>query len=292
MTRRRGASPRLSAAAETASLFRRSLDFTSGAGQLMLVQLRGARGCRGRGEPRLRTRCARFFLRTGARRAALSVAGSRSRGATGGLVVDHGLECRRRRRVRSQLCDRGKHHLHARGLAAAERAAERAFFRDLDPDSTDRRELAAREGGAAAALRASAGTGPCSSTPGFGRPVRSAAQRCAARGARRRSRSRRARRSSASSRRGISRSADSICSSTAGSGSRQRAGRAVPVVGSKRLPDGRRGIRSSESARLHYRPKIGDPELWIAALDLFFIRRASRSSAWSCSRRRRSACRR
>jgi glycosyltransferase involved in cell wall biosynthesis len=264
---RRGAPA--AARAATILLYRPSLDLTSGAGQLMRMQLDALRAAGERAEIGCERGALKFFLRSGTRVRRLSVARVRARRADW-FIVDHGL-C---------FSDAGlvfvhnlatEAHLHVpRADWLPQVEAERKFFRELRPDVP----LVANSRLVRNALVAHFGIAPervVVHHPGFRserfNPRRAAELRDAAR-----------------RELGVAPGAPLVGLITSGdfekrgldlflaSAERIAAARRDArflVVGSKSLPDAARGHELVTSRRLLYRPKRSDPVRWFAALDLF-----------------------
>lgn len=251
----------------TILLYRPSLDVTSGAGQLMLMQLRALRAAGERAEIGCERGALRFFLRAGTRARRLSVARARRADR---LIVDHGLCI-----PESALAF--VHNLATEAVVHVPRAdwakqieAERNFFRDLRADVP----LVANSRLVKSALVVRFGIAPeriVVHHPGFRaelfNPRRAAGLRAAAR-----------------RELGVASAAPLVGLITSGDfekrgldlflESAERIAAARPdahflVVGSKSLPDAARGHALVASGRLLYRPKRRDPARWFAALDLF-----------------------
>jgi UDP-glucose:(heptosyl)LPS alpha-1,3-glucosyltransferase len=117
----------------TILLYRPSLDFTSGAGQLMWMQLRALRAAGERAEIGCERGALKFFLRSGARTRRLSAARVRA-GRADRLVVDHGLCIPNAALVFvHNLATEASVHV-PRSDWHARVEAERTFFRELGAD--------------------------------------------------------------------------------------------------------------------------------------------------------------
>ena len=253
----------------TVLLYRRSLDFTSGAGQLMWMQLRALRGAGERAVIGCERGALRFWARSGTRARRMPLAAARERRGDG-LLVDHGLSIPDADLV-------FVHNLATEAIRHVPRddwrplvAAESAFFRDLRADVP----LVANSALVKNALVESFGLAPARIAvhhPGFRSdrftPARIAGLRPVAR---------RALRladdaplvglitSGDFRKRGLDlfvRSAELIAA--------ERADARFLVVGSKSLPDALRAHPLVASGRLLHRPKAREPERWFAALDVF-----------------------
>jgi len=264
----RSGAPAASSAA-TILLYRRSLDFTSGAGQLMRMHLGALRAAGERTELGCERGALRFLLRSGTRARRLSVASVRARSADW-FIVDHGL-------CFPDAALVFVHNLATEASVQVPRAdwrpqvdAEAQFFRELGPDVP----LVANSRLVRNALIAHFGIAPervVVHHPGFRserfNPRRAAELRDAAR-----------------RELGVAPGAPLIGLITSGDfekrgldfflASAERIATArrdarFLVVGSKSLPDATRRHELVTTGRLLYRPKRRDPERWFAALDLF-----------------------
>jgi len=253
----------------TILLYRPSLDVASGAGQLMLMQLRALRAAGESAEIGCERGALRFLLRTGTRVRRLSAANVRAL-RPDRLVVDHGLCVPDAALVFvHNLATEASVHV-PRANWGAQIEAERAFFRDLRADAP----LVANSRLVKDALVARFGLAPeriVVHHPGFRaelfNPRRAAALRA---GARREL--------------GVAPDAPLVGLITSGDFEKRgldlflegavRIAAARPdarflVVGSKSLPSAVRGHELVASGRLLHRPKRRDPAPWFAALDLF-----------------------
>ena len=275
----------------TVLLYRPSLDFTSGAGQLMHMQLRALRAAGVRAEIGCERGALRFLLRSGTAARRLP-RGCSARGPAGPLARgSRALRSERGARVRAQRRDRGERAFAARRLGCGQRRGAR-LLRGARAGDAGGRELAAREGRAREALRARA-RAHRRSLPGlsFG-ALHAAARRGAARqGARARSASPGMRRSSASSRRAISRSAGST------SFSRRRSASPPPGPTCVFSSSARRSYRltpastrSSRAAGSRTGRSGAIPSSGSRRSICFSIPLDSKSSGWSCPKRKRSGC--
>ncbi|HUL80826.1 MAG TPA: glycosyltransferase family 4 protein [Gammaproteobacteria bacterium] len=253
----------------TILLYRPSLDVTSGAGQLMLMQLRALRAAGERAEIGCERGALRFFLRSGTRARRVSTADARA-ARPGRLVVDHGL-CVPAAAVTFV------HNLATEAAAHAPRAdwagqveADRRFFAELRGDVP----LVANSRLVKNALATRFAVAPeriVVHHPGFDaalfNPRRAATLRAAAR-----------------RELGVGTGSPLVGLITSGDfgkrgldlflESAERIAAARPdarflVVGSKSLPAAARGHELVASGRLEHRPKRRDPARWFAALDLF-----------------------
>jgi glycosyltransferase involved in cell wall biosynthesis len=250
-------------------LYRPSLDFSSGAGQLMRMQLRALRDVGESAEIGCERGALKFWLRSGERARRIPVRAVRD-SARERFVVDHGL-C-----VPSAAVV-FVHNLAAEASAhvprqdwAAQVAAERQFFAELRADAL----LVANSRLVADALCVRFRAAPervVVQHPGFQaarfNPERAAELRALAR-----------------RELGVAPDAPLVGLITSGdfekrgldvfvaAAERITAGRPDArflVVGSKSLPAAFRGHALSGTGRLLYRPKSRAPERWFAALDLF-----------------------
>jgi glycosyltransferase involved in cell wall biosynthesis len=250
-------------------LYRPSLDFTSGAGQLMWMQLGALRSAGERADIGCERGALKFWLRSGtrARRVSLESAGVRRDGR---VVVDHGL-CLPHADVVFVHNLATEAAQHGVASATAEQiAAERTFFRELRSDvalaansELVKRALVSHFGIAAARVVVH--------HPGFDshrfEPARVAALRARARQVL-----------------GVDVAAPLVGLITSGDfqkrgldaflQSAELIAAARPdvrflVVGSKALPEAARAHPLRRTGRLLYRPKGRAPERWFAALDLF-----------------------
>jgi glycosyltransferase involved in cell wall biosynthesis len=252
----------------TVLLYRPSLDFTSGAGQLMHMQLLALRAAGMRAEIGCERGALRFLLRSGTVARRLPAAALRT-AQSNRLIVDHGL-CAPTASVVfvHNVATEANAHLPRADWAAAS-AAERAFFAELAPDA----QVVANSSLVKAALVKHFALAPervVVHYPGFRSErfnrMRGAALRARARGAL-----------------GF---ADSPLVGLITSGDFAKRGldlflsaaeiiaAAQPdarflVVGSKELPAYARSHALVMSGRIAYRPKRRNPERWFAALDLF-----------------------
>lgn len=250
-------------------LYRRSLDFRSGTGQLMQMQIGALRAAGERTEIGCERGALKFWLRSGTRARRLSVAGVRAR-SEDWFVVAH------------DLCFPDAalvfvHNLATEASVHVPRAdwrlqveAEAKFFRELERDV----QVVANSRLVRNALVAHFGIAPervVVHHPGF-RSERFNPRRAAElRGGARRDL-------------GLAPDVPLIGLITSGnfekrgldlflkSAERIAAARRDArflVIGSKSLPDAARDHALVASRRLLYRPKCSDPERWFAALDLF-----------------------
>ena len=250
-------------------LYRPSLDFSSGAGQLMRMQLRGLRAAGESAEIGCERGALKFWLRsrTRARRIAVRAARDASRER---FVVDQGL-CVPNAAVVfvHNLATEANEHMPRQDWAA-QAAVERDFFAELRPDAL----LVANSRLVANALCMRFGASPqrvVVQHPGFEaarfNPGRAAELRDAAR-----------------RELGVAPDAPLVGLITSGdfekrgldvfvaTAERITAGRPDTrflVVGSKALPSGVRRHALTATGRLLHRPKGRAPERWFAALDLF-----------------------
>src|SRR5262245_56306602 len=114
----------------TVLIYRPSLDYTSGAGQLMRMQLRALRGAGERAEIGCERGALKFWWRSGTRARRLSLAAA-SASREGRLVVDHGM-CLPNADVvfvHNLATEAARHGMRAD--ATDQIAAERAFFRNF-----------------------------------------------------------------------------------------------------------------------------------------------------------------
>lgn len=253
----------------TVLLYRPSLDVTSGAGQLMRMQLGALRGAGERAEIGCERGALKFWLRSGtrARRMPRAAAGVRRDDR---LVVDHGL-CLPNADVVFVHNLATAAARHSVSSAAREQiAAESAFFRDLRPDAA----LAANSELVKQALVAHFDIEPARIVvryPGFDsrrfEPGRVSALRARARRAL-----------------GIDETAPLVGLVTSGDFQKRgldvfiesaeliaaaRPDARFLVVGSKSLPEAARAHPLHQTGQLLYRPKGREPERWLGALDLF-----------------------
>ena len=253
----------------TILLYRPSLDFASGAGQLMQMQLRALRAAGESAEIGCERGALKFWLRSGTRARRISVRAARN-ASHGRFVVDHGL-CVPNARVVfvHNLATEASAHL-SRPDWAAQAEAERSFFRELRADAP----LVANSRLVARALCAHFALAPervVVQHPGFRaarfNPARAANLRAAAR-----------------RELGISENVPHVGLITSGDFEKRgldvfvgaaeritaaRADTRFLVVGSKSLPAAVRAHALVGTGRLLYRPKSRAPERWFAALDLF-----------------------
>jgi glycosyltransferase involved in cell wall biosynthesis len=252
----------------TVLLYRPSLDFTSGAGQLMLMQLLALRAAGVRAEIGCERGAFRFLLRSGTVARRLPAAALRTP-RPGRVVVDHGLSTPNAALVfvHNVASEANIHLPRADWLAAS--AAERSFFAELAPATP----VVANSRLVKAALVKHFALAPervIVHYPGF-RSARFNRERCAALRARARS---------------ALGFADAPLVGLITSGDFAKRGldlflaaaqiiaAARPevrflVVGSKELPADAREHALVVNGKLAYRPKQRDPERWFAALDLF-----------------------
>jgi glycosyltransferase involved in cell wall biosynthesis len=251
-------------------LFRPSLDSRSGAGQLMFAQLRGLAAAGVAASLACERGALRFWLRTGARPARLSVERVRELAADGWAVVDHGLRIPEAGVVFvHNLATEAVVHLQRADWSDAARA-ESAFFRDLNPAAA----IVANSQLVKDALLRHFTLDPgriLVHRPGF-RADRFATARVAALRAEGRGALDLGRAtpligfvtSGDFAKRGLDLFLDSAVRIAAA-----RPDARFLVVGSKRLPEWAARHPLVESRVLHYRRKVGTPERWIAALDVF-----------------------
>ncbi len=251
-------------------LYRPSLDFSSGAGQLMRMQLRALHDAGERAEIGCARGALKFWLRSGARARRISVRAVRD-AARERFVVDHGL-CVPKRPSCSSTISRPRRARTCRGRTGQPRRRRNgSSFAELRADAL----LVANSRLVADALCARFGAAPervVVQHPGFQaarfNPSRAAELR-------------------ASARRELGIAPDSPLVGLITSGdfekrgldvfvARSRAGSRPGepdarflVVGSKSLPAAVRGHALVGTGRLLYRPKSRAPERWFAALDLF-----------------------
>ena len=273
-------------------LYRPSLDFSSGAGQLMRMQLRALRDAGERAEIGCERGALKFWLRSGARARRIPLRAARD-AAAARFVVDHGL-CVPKAAVVfvHNLATEASVHLPRQDWAA-QAEAERTFFADLRADAL----LVANSRLVADALCARFRAAPervVVQHPGYQaarfNPSRAAELRASAR-----------------RELGVAPDAPVIGLITSGdfekrgldvfvaAAERITAGRPDArflVVGSKSLPTGVRGHALAGTGRLLYRPKSRTPERWFSALDLFlypalfeeFGMVVLEAQAWGCRR--------
>jgi len=253
----------------TILLYRPSLDFSSGAGQLLHVQLHALRAAGEDAEIGCERGALKFWLRSGTRARRISVRAAREAGGER-FVVDHGL-CVPKAAVVfvHNLASEASAH-QSRPDWAAQADAERSFFRELRADAL----LVANSRLVASALCARFPLPPervVVQYPGFSaarfNPTRAADLRAAAR-------------------RELGIAADvplvglitsgdfekrglDVFVATAERITAARADTRFLVVGSKSLPTAVRAHALVGTGRLLYRPKSRAVERWFAALDLF-----------------------
>ena len=253
----------------TVLLYRPSLDFTSGAGQLMHMQLRALRAAGVRAEIGCERGALRFLLRSGTAARRLRAPDVRVT-RPGRLLVDHGL-CAPNAAivfVHNVATEANEHLPRADWLSLS--AAERDFFAEL-PAATP---VVANSRLVKAALVKHFAREPehvLVHYPGF-RSARFTPARAAAL----RSKARRAL--------GVRADAPLVGMITSGDFAKRgldiflaaaeliaaaRPDARFLVVGSKQLPAAAREHALVASGRVVYRAKRRDPELWFAALDLF-----------------------
>ncbi len=253
----------------TILLYRPSLDYSSGAGQLMQMQLRALLAAGERAEIGCERGALKFRLRSGTRARRIPVAALRVADRER-FVVDHGL-CAPEAPVVFV------HNLAAEASAhasrpdwAAQADAERNFFRELRSDAL----LVANSRLVADALCARFSLAPervVVRHPGFQaarfNPGHAAKLRASAR--------RELRLAPDAPLVGLITSGDfdkrglDVFVASAERIAAARADARFLVVGSKSLPAAVRGHALAASGRLLYRPKSRAPERWFAALDLF-----------------------
>ena len=250
-------------------LYRPSLDFSSGAGQLMQMQLRALRAAGESAEIGCERGALKFWLRSGTRARRIAVRAARDAGRER-FVVDHGL-CVPNAAVVfvHNLATEASAHM-PRPDWTAQASAERNFFAELRADAL----LVANSRLVANALCARFDAAPervVVQHPGFQaarfNPSRAAELRASARRAL-----------------GIAAESPLVGLITSGdfekrgldlfvaAAERITAGRPDTrflVVGSKSLPAAFRGHALTATGRLLHRPKGRAPERWFAALDLF-----------------------
>ena len=250
-------------------LYRPSLDFSSGAGQLMRMQLQALRDAGERAEIACERGALKFWLRSGTRARRIPVSAVRA-AAPERFVVDHGL-CVPNAAVVfvHNLAAEANAHLPRQDWAA-QAAAEREYFAELRADAL----LVANSRLVADALCARFGAAPervVVQHPGFQaarfNPSRAAELR-------------------ASARRDLGVAPGTPLVGLITSGDFEKRGLDVfvgaaeqitagrpdarfLVVGSKSLPAAVRGHALVGTGRLLHRPKSRAPERWFAALDLF-----------------------
>ena len=250
-------------------LYRPSLDFSSGAGQLMRMQLRALRDAGESAEIGCERGALKFWLRSGTRARRMPLRAVRD-AARERFVVDHGL-CVPHAAVVfiHNLAAEASAHLPRQDWAA-QAAAEQVFFAELRADAL----LVANSRLVADALRARFRAAPervVVQHPGF-QAVRFNPSRAAEL------------RTSARRELGVAPDAPLVGLVTSGdfekrgldvfvaAAERITAGRPDArflVVGSKSLPAAVRGHALVGTGRLLHRPKSRAPERWFAALDLF-----------------------
>jgi glycosyltransferase involved in cell wall biosynthesis len=253
----------------TILLYRPSLDFTSGAGQLLQMQLLGLLGAGESAEIGCAHGALKFWLRSGTRARRISLAGLRA-ASRQRFVVDHGL-CIPNAAVVFV------HNLAIEASTIAQRAdwtaqaeAERNFFAKLRPDAL----IVTNSRLVADAVRAHfevAAERVLVRHPGFHAARFNPSRAAQLRGAARREL-------------GIAADAPLVGLITSGDfekrgldvfiASAERIAAARPdarflVVGSKSPPAALRGHALAANGRLLHRPKGRRPERWFAALDLF-----------------------
>jgi len=250
-------------------LYRPSLDYSSGAGQLMQMQVHGLRDAGERAEIGCARGALKFWLRSGTRARRIPVRAARDAGRER-FVVDHGL-CVPNAAVLflHNLATEASSHMPSRDWTA-QVSAERDFFAELRADAL----LVANSRLVADALCARYGAAPervVVQHPGYlaarFNPSRAAALRAPAR-----------------RELGIAADAPLVGLITSGdfekrgldvfvaAAERITAGRPDTrflVVGSKSLPMSVRRHALTATGRLLHRPKSRAPERWFAALDLF-----------------------
>jgi glycosyltransferase involved in cell wall biosynthesis len=250
-------------------LYRPSLDFSSGAGQLMRMQLRALRDAGESAEIGCERGALKFWLRSGTHARRIPVRAARVAGRER-FVVDHGL-CVPNAAVVfvHNLATEASAHVQRQDWAA-QTAVERDFFAELRPDAL----LVANSRLVANALCAHFRAAPervVVQHPGFQaarfNPSRAAELRASAR-----------------RELGVAPDAPLVGLITSGdfekrgldvfvaTAERVTAGRPDArflVVGSKSLPLGVRRHALTGTGRLLHRPKSRAPERWFAALDLF-----------------------
>jgi glycosyltransferase involved in cell wall biosynthesis len=250
-------------------LYRPSLDFSSGAGQLMRMQLRALHAAGESAEIGCERGALKFWLRTRTRARRMPVRAAREAGREE-FVVDHGL-CVPNAAVVfvHNLATEANAHM-PRPDRTAQAAAETEFFAELRADTL----LVANSRLVADALCARFRAAPervVVQHPGFDaarfNPSRAAELR-------------------ASARRELGLAPDAPLVGLITSGDFEKRGLDVfvaaaeritagrpdarfLVVGSKSLPLGVRGHALTATGRLLHRPKSRAPERWFAALDLF-----------------------
>lgn len=253
----------------TILLYRPSLDFASGAGQLMQMQLHALRAAGENAEIGCERGALKFWLRSGTRARRIPVHTARDAGRER-FVVDHGL-CVPNAGVVfvHNLATEASAHL-SRPDWAAQAEAERSFFRELRADAL----LVANSRLVADALCTRFPLAPervVVQHPGFRaarfNPARAADLRAAAR-----------------RELGIAEGVPLVGLITSGDFEKRgldvfvgaaeritaaRADTRFLVVGSKSLPAAVRANALVGTGRLLYRPKSRAPERWFAALDLF-----------------------
>jgi len=251
-------------------LYRPSLDARSGAGRLLEMQWRGLRAAGIDAQLVCARGALRFWFRTGVRARRGSVAGVERLRATGAMIVDHGA-CITNAHVVfvHNLAIEVAHHLPAADVSdAVER--ERRFFGQLQPNAS----IVANSRLVADALAARYALSPERIRvlyPGFDSQRFNLERAAVLRGAARKSL-------------GLTRDTLLVGFVTSGDFAKrgldvfldcaaricaQRADVRFLVVGSKRLPGWARDHAVVRSGLLQYRPKVGSPEPWFAALDLF-----------------------
>ena len=252
----------------TVLLYRPSLDFTSGAGQLMLMQLLALRAAGVRAEIGCERGAFRFLLRSGTVARRLPAAALRT-ARPGRLVVDHGLSAPNASLVfvHNVATEANLHLPRADWVAAS--AAERAFFAELAPATP----VVANSRLVKTALVKNFALAPervIVHYPGF-----RAARFNRERGAMLRARARSALGFADAPLVGLITSGDfakrglDLFLAAAAIIAAARPEVRFLVVGSKELPADAREHSLVVNGKLAYRPKRRDPELWFAALDLF-----------------------
>jgi glycosyltransferase involved in cell wall biosynthesis len=250
-------------------LYRPSLDFSSGAGQLMRMQLLALRDAGESAEIGCERGALKFWMRSGTRARRMSVRAARDTSREH-LVVDHGLCVPNAAVVFVHNLASEANAYAPRQDWATQAAAERDFFAELRADAL----LVANSRLVADALRARYGAAPervVVQHPGFQaarfNPARAAELRAMAR-------------------RELGVAADAPLIGLITSGDFAKRGLDVFVdaaeritasrpdarflaVGAKSLPATVRGHALVGTGRLLYRPKSRAPDRWFAALDLF-----------------------
>jgi glycosyltransferase involved in cell wall biosynthesis len=253
----------------TVLLYRPSLDFTSGAGQLMHMQLLALRAAGIAAGIGCERGALRFLLRSGTAARRLRAGSLRGASASGRVVVDHGLSVPDAALVfvHNVAAEANARLPRADWLAAS--VAERAFFRELAPATpviaNSQLAKAALARHFALDLSRIAVLYPGYRSQRFS-PQRAAALRPAAR---------RALGLGDAPLVGLVTSGDfakrglDVFLAAADLIASERADVRFLVVGSKVLPSQAREHPLVVSGRVAYRPKSRDPERWFAALDVF-----------------------